>query len=283
MALYQRFLSSITVSSSCESYVPNSNMCSVKEKNVCCKIQICYSRMNIFHKMFLSYCIKIPIVFTTIIFSYLIHYNNALATSHMAFSSYSGYLKSVSGFCIMDSEVAMLQTTNDIPNTTLHDLVTTNSLYVSATAGKEWYSYLSNQNSRTYSNQYMIINYAAFEIKESLLEDFVWVIDQIAGTVAGLDVTDTAKRGYWASYNAQTSEEMKNKSGHLELVANSVTDMESCKTIMRYNNNNPFWVLCNRGDLSSSSASPVVCYDAKVSNLSVLLNIQASALSIIQQ
>ena len=37
-----------------------------------------------------------------------------------------------------------LQTTNGIPNITLHDLVTTNSLYASASADKEWYSYLSN-------------------------------------------------------------------------------------------------------------------------------------------
>ena len=243
--------------------------------------------------------------------------NNALSTSHMAFSSYPGYLESLDDFYIMDSGLAMLQTTNGIPNTTLYDLVTTNSLYAwqrvrianaLASTGKEWYSYVANQNSGTYNNQYMVINYAAFEIEESLPDDFVWVIEQIPGTVSGLDVTDIVERGYWASYNVPAIEEIYNKSGYPDLVAqqgtsesydlaprarifrrdaNSVTDMESYKAIMRYNNykndaienNNPFWAICSRGDLSSSGAAPVGCYDTKVSNLSMLLNMQASVIN----
>ena len=63
--------------------------------------------------------------------------------------------------------------------------------------------------------------------------------------------------------------------------------MESYKAIMRYNNyqndpiedNNPFWAICSRGDLSSSGASPVGCYDSKVSNLSMLINMQASVIN----
>ena len=38
----------------------------------------------------------------------------------MAFSSYFGYLKSLSDFYIIDGGVAMLQTTNGIPNMTLY-------------------------------------------------------------------------------------------------------------------------------------------------------------------
>ena len=161
MALWRRFLSCTVVSSWCEAYYLNSNTPTVMKNYVCCEIQICNLRMNISHKMFLSYFIKILITLTPIVFFHFIKYNNALATSYMAFTSYPAYLKSLSDFHIMDSRLTMLQTTNGIPNIALYDLVTPNSLYTSATAGKEWYSYFSNQNSLSYNNQYMVINYAA--------------------------------------------------------------------------------------------------------------------------
>ena len=40
-------------------------------------------------------------------------------------------------------------------------------------------------------------------------------------------------------------------------------------------NNNQFWVICSRVDLSSSGASPVGCYDT---NLSMLSNVEASVI-----
>ena len=123
-------------------------------------------------------------------------------------------------------------------HTALYDLVATNSLYAwqhvcianeLESTGKKWYSYLSNQHSGTYNKQYMVINYAAFEIAESLPDEFVWQIKQISGTVAGLDVTDLdiVERWYWASYNVAAIEEMYNKSCYPESVPNSATDTKS--------------------------------------------------------
>ena len=69
----------------------------------------------------------------------------------------------------------------------------------------------------------MVINYGQFVVGSSLPDNFVWVIEQIPGTVAGIDVTDIVERGYWASYNVPAIEEIYNKSGYPDLVAKQGT------------------------------------------------------------
>ncbi len=64
----------------------------------------------------------------------------------------------------------------------------------------------------------MIINYALFKPNEPLKDNFLWVIEQIPGTVAGQDMTDIVERGYWGSYNLPAIEEIYNKSGYPGLV-----------------------------------------------------------------
>eukprot|EP00483_Globobulimina_turgida_P001708 UN01710 len=234
------------------------------------------------------------------------------ATSQMSFSSYPGYLESLDDFYLMDSGLAMLQTTNSIPNNTVYDLVTPYSLYAwqrvrianaLSKTGEEWYKNVANQNSGTYNNQYMIINYALFKPNEPLADNFLWVIEQMPGLVAGQDMTDIVERGYWGSYNVPAIEEIYIRSGYPGLVekfgpqesydlaprarifrrdANSVSDLEGTQMFLRYNNyttdplenNNPMWAICSRGDLQTRG-SPSGCYDTKASNLSMILKMQA--------
>lgn len=184
----------------------------------------------------------------------------------MMFSSYPGYLESLDDFYIMDSGLAMLQTTNGIPNTTLYDEVTSSSLYAwqrvrianaLSKTGEEWYNNVANQNSGTYNNQYMVINYAIFKKNNPLPNGFLWVIEQIPGYVEGADMTNIVERGYWGSYNVPAFERVYNMSGYPELVqahgvsnsydlaprarifrrdATSVSDLDSYKKFLRYNN-----------------------------------------------
>ena len=240
MALNRRFLSPI--SNWRKSFYSKSSTSSLKEKYICLKFNCTTREINISHKTFLFYFYQnTNRIYKDNIFPFGDISNKALATSHMPFASYSGYLESLDDFYILNSGLAILQTRNGKSNTTLYDSVTANSLFAwqrvrianaLANTGAKWYSYLSNQNSGTYNNEYMVINYAAFEIEESLPDDFVWVIKQIPGTVAELDVADIVERECWASYNVAVIEEIYNKSGYPELVASSVTHMESCKEMM---------------------------------------------------
>eukprot|EP01084_Bolivina_argentea_P255919 430647_1 len=241
------------------------------------------------------------------------------ATNVMMFSSYPAMLESLDDFYVMDSGLAMLQTTNGIPNTTLYDYVTPQSLYAwqrvrianaQSKTGEEWYNNVANQNSGTYNNQYMIINYGIFKKNQPLPNNFLWVIEQVPGYVEGGDMTRIVERGYWASYNVPAFETIYNMSGYPELVekqgavnsydldprarifrrdANSISDLESYKSFLRYNNyqndaienNDPMWAICARGDLSppNENPSPYGCYDTKVSNLSMILNMQAQVIN----
>lgn len=123
-------------------------------------------------------------------------------------------------------------------------------------------------------------------------------------------MTDILERGYWASYNVPALEIIYNMSGYPELVAsngvsesydlaprarifrrdaNNVDSLESYKAILRYNNykndpienDNPMWAICSRGDLlpNNQDPAPFGCYDTKASNLSMILNMQATTIN----
>ena len=203
----------------------------------------------------------------------------------------------------------MVQTTNEVPDIALYDKVTAHSLYAwqrvrianaLSTTGEEWYHYVSNQNSGTYNNQYMVINYRLFEVNEPLQDGLLWVIEQIPGYMEGADMTQILERGYWGSYNVPAFESIYNRSGYPQLVdshgvensydlaprarifrrdANEIQDLESYKAFLRYNDytndplehGDPMWAICSRGDLSKDEPKPAGCYDTKVANLSMIL------------
>jgi hypothetical protein len=90
---------------------------------------------------------------------------NEVAAQSLSFSSYPGLIESLDDFYIMDSGLVMVQTTNNIFNTTLYEHVKPQSLMAwqrvrlantLAHDGKEWYSYIDWFNSGTYNNQYMV-------------------------------------------------------------------------------------------------------------------------------
>jgi hypothetical protein len=96
------------------------------------------------------------------------HYNFAgvvtpfMAAKKMSFSSYPGFLESLDDFYLMDSGLAMTQTTNNIIDTSLYEKVTTSSLLAwhrvrmanhMATDGATWFDVVKKYNSGTYNNQ----------------------------------------------------------------------------------------------------------------------------------
>jgi hypothetical protein len=95
------------------------------------------------------------------------HYNFALSSQQiaahkMSFSSYPGFLESLDDFYLLDSGLAMVQTTNSIFNYTLYDVVGPNSLLAwqrvrlanhMASTGQEWFELVSQYNSGTYNSK----------------------------------------------------------------------------------------------------------------------------------
>lgn len=248
------------------------------------------------------------------------HYDfnlSGLGRTKMSFSSYPGFLESLDDFYHMSSGLTMLQTTNNVFNHTLYTTVVPESLLAwqrvrlanhLATDGKTWGKLLAKYNSGTYNNQYMIIDRSKFIPKEAILDNALWIVEQIPTLVVYEDETNILRAGYWPSYNVPFFEEIYNKSGYPDVVAKQgpdvsyqlaprakifrrdqgkVTDMESMKKIMRYNGyatdpyseGDPCNTICCRADLRKTDRSASGCYDTKVSDLSMAAKLQSFAIN----
>ena len=165
------------------------------------------------------------------IYKYYIFNLNNMSSSYygneMMFSSYPGMLQSQDDFYVLNNLV-MLQTTNNIFNTSLYNLLSPKNMlwyweririaHALSNSGSEWYSNFGKYNSGTNNNQYMILDYKLFQENEPLPDGLLWIVEQILGSVLGEDRTDVLRRGYWGSYNVSTMEEIYNKSGYPQIV-----------------------------------------------------------------
>ncbi|XP_071509243.1 phospholipase B-like 1 [Diadema antillarum] len=237
------------------------------------------------------------------------HYHFKLSFQHNAaevtsFSSYPGFLESLDDFYIMSSGLSMLQTTNNVFNSTLYTFVQPQSLFawhrvrvanMMARSGKEWAEIVARYNSGTYNNQYMIIDRTKIVPKTTILDDALWVVEQVPTLVVSGDQTNILRAGYWPSYNVPFYEQIFNISGYPAMVEKQgpdtsyqlaprakifrrdqgkVVDMNSMKKIMRFNEyktdpyseGDPSKSICMRGDLMTKPV-PDGCYDTKVANL----------------
>jgi hypothetical protein len=234
--------------------------------------------------------------------------DNAVAAKNVSFSSYPGFLESLDDFYLMSSGLGMIQTSNAVLDTSVYDNVTPHSLLAwqrvraasaLASSGPEWYSYFKRNHSGTYANQYMIVDYKLFTPGQPLVNDTLWVIEEIPGLIAGGDQTIVLSYGHWPSYNVPFWSSIYEASGYPKMVqskgtyfsyqlaprakifrrdANNVTDIDSLKTFMRSNNyrtdpysfdgkaQNAMYAICSRGDLNSPDQA-FGCYDTKVTGL----------------
>jgi len=241
---------------------------------------------------------------------YFFNYSNpATAARRISFSSYPGFLNSLDDFYLLDSGLSWIQTTNTVVDHSVYDEVKPESLLAwqrvrvasaMAHSGREWYELLKRHFSGTYANQYMIVDFKLFEPMKPLKPNTLWIVEEMPGLVVGGDKTDTLSRGYWPSYNVPFWPEIYKKSGYHKVSAKhgnyftyelcpraklyrrdqaNVSDMESLKTFMRYNDYlrdsysldskglpNPTYAICSRGDLHSTSPSADGCYDTKVTS-----------------
>ncbi|ELV10131.1 Phospholipase B-like 1 [Tupaia chinensis] len=212
------------------------------------------------------------------------------SSSRLSFSSYPGFLESLDDFYILSSGLILLQTTNSVYNKTLLKKVKPETLLawqrvrianMMANSGKSWAEIFSKYNSGTYNNQYMVLDLKKVKLNQE---------------------------GYWPSYNIPFHDKIYNWSGYPLLVQKlgldfsydlaprakifrrdqgKVTDMESMKYIMRYNNykkdryskGDPCNTICCREDLNSPNPSPGGCYDTKVADIYLASQYTAYAIS----
>ncbi|XP_006170029.1 LOW QUALITY PROTEIN: phospholipase B-like 1 [Tupaia chinensis] len=245
------------------------------------------------------------------------------SSSRLSFSSYPGFLESLDDFYILSSGLILLQTTNSVYNKTLLKKVKPETLLawqrvrianMMANSGKSWAEIFSKYNSGTYNNQYMVLDLKKVKLNKkvkltrSLDKGTLYIVEQIPTYVEYSEQTDVLRKGYWPSYNIPFHDKIYNWSGYPLLVQKlgldfsydlaprakifrrdqgKVTDMESMKYIMRYNNykkdryskGDPCNTICCREDLNSPNPSPGGCYDTKVADIYLASQYTAYAIS----
>lgn len=190
------------------------------------------------------------------------------ATS-IGFSGYPGTLVSSDDYYTTHpSNLVVMETTNDVFVQSLYSqFVTTQTvpfwLRIAVAnriskGGAEWARNFGYFNSGTYNNQYQVVDYKLFTPYKPLVNNLLWIVEQIPGYIVSADMTSTLRtQGFWPSYNIPYFPFIYNTSGYPQQFqqfgnefsysmcaraqifrrdAGKVEHMQAMKSIMRYNN-----------------------------------------------
>ncbi|KAM9425887.1 phospholipase B-like 1 [Pholidichthys leucotaenia] len=239
------------------------------------------------------------------------------ATGRMSFSSYPGFLMSLDDFYLLGSGLLMTQTSISVFNVSLYTQLSPHSLLSwqrvrlansLARSGDEWAHIFTKYNSGTYNSQYMVVDLSRVSLGHSIRNGALTIVEQIPEKVMHSDQTQVLRRGYWPSYNVPFHVEIYNLSGYnvmwkrygedfsydlcprakiLRRDQAKVSDLSSLKRIMRYNNykrdpyskGHPCKTICCRNDLRPRRPRPGGCYDTKVTDYQMALQLAAEAIN----
>eukprot|EP00667_Euglena_gracilis_P004541 EG_transcript_4564 len=145
----------------------------------------------------------------------------------VSFSSSPGYLTSADDWYLLDSRLAVMETTNGMYRPGLYALITPKSILawmrayaanVLASSATQWAQLFSMLNSGTYNNQWMVLDLAQFAPGVGLQEGGLIVVEQTPGLLEVADMTSIVnQRGYWASYNIPYFDSVYKRSGFQEM------------------------------------------------------------------
>jgi hypothetical protein len=237
------------------------------------------------------------------------------ARRRLSFSSYPGYLESLDDFYVADSNLAMVQTSNNVLNASMLELVTPHSLLAwqrvrvsmaLAQSGQAWCDTMRFHASGTYANQYMVVDLNKFTPHHPLEDGTLWVCEEAPGLLPAADMTPQLARGYWPSYNRPYFDSVWSQSGYGEMErrmganfsyalaprakifrreAPRVANLEGMKRIMRLNvPGDPYSegkfsnAICARGDLDEP-AELGGCYDSKISSATMARRLTSVAIN----
>ncbi|KAN0012252.1 hypothetical protein ACTFIU_007550 [Dictyostelium citrinum] len=245
--------------------------------------------------------------------SYNFKFSNSVASKSNTtmFSGYPGVLMSIDDFYMLDSKLVVLETTNGIENSdselfklikpqsvlTWIRIIVTNRI---AHSGKSWCEIFERENSGTYNNQWMIVDYNKFIKGVKVQDGTLYVFEQLPGYVEYADVTNILRTGYWPSFNVPYFETISNMSGFNDQSSsgdedyiayeqyprsqifrrdsNKIYSITDFQAFMRYNDfqNDPLAYgdagnqISSRFDLNTQNADAAGGIDSKVTSLELI-------------
>ena len=242
---------------------------------------------------------------------YNLNFNHpSIKAKNVMFSSYPGSLVSNDDFYITSQDLNIIETTNANYNSDSYKLITHESLLCwqrvqianrMSTSSEEWVNNFAKYNSGTYNNMYMALDMKKFIVeKKTLLNDALYIIEQMPNMIKINDVTNIFKFGYWPSYNVPFDKEISEYAQipqtlkeHPEMKSeidydlcarakifrrnqSEIKNFDDFKNIMRYNNylddeyseGDPMLTISSRGDIKEYYCGGA--FDAKAAKISDL-------------
>lgn len=157
---------------------------------------------------------------------------NGFAETHydVYFSSSPALLSSVDDFFTVSgySQLAVIETTNNLYNLKLLDIVTPKSVlswtraitsHQMAKNGADWVQQFAKYHSGTYTNQWMVVDFKLFQAgAKAQPEGFFTIFEEVPGLYHIADKTATLNAdGYWGSYNVPYFDDISEASGYAKL------------------------------------------------------------------
>jgi hypothetical protein len=146
----------------------------------------------------------------------------------MGFSSYPGVAGSTDDYYVMDTGVAVTETTVSMLSDEAFDKLDDNGTYIPdymrimlanrlAKDAKDWVDWMKKSATGTYNSQWMVIDYNKFKKGQKLQDGTFWVLEQAPGVSVGKDMSQLLqKQGFWASENRGYFSAIRNVSGESE-------------------------------------------------------------------
>jgi len=150
------------------------------------------------------------------------------AARTMGFSSYPGVAGSTDDYYVMDSGLAVTETTVSMLSDEAFDKLDDNGTYIPdymrimlsnrlAKDAKDWVDWMTKSATGTYNSQWMVVDYNKFKKGEKLQDGTFWVLEQAPGVTVSKDMSQLLqKQGYWASENRGYFSGIRNVSGEAE-------------------------------------------------------------------
>lgn len=146
---------------------------------------------------------------------------NGASTRKISFSSYPGCVSSTDDYYLMDSGLAVTETTLNLPGrqryaqtTGVPDFLRIMASNRVANTGEAWVQSMVDSATGTYSSQWMVVDYKKFAPGQDLPPGTFYVLEQVPGVSHYEDMSPHLQsEGYWASYDRAYFDEVRQTSG----------------------------------------------------------------------
>lgn len=150
-----------------------------------------------------------------------------VAARKISFSSYPGCISSTDDYYLMDSGLAITETTLNIPaqqtyspsSSSMPDFIRIMASNRLAADGPAWVKNMIDTTSGTYSSQWLVVDYKKFAPGQDLPEGTFQVLEQAPGVNHAEDMSSWLQReGYWASYDRAFFDDVRASTGDAQMM-----------------------------------------------------------------